>query len=263
MSTRQNKFILTLCAKNRWLLTGTPVNMRPDDLRGQVAFLQMNGLEGYFWADVDNVILKSNRKWENYNQLSTSADYRLLCESDDVSDDTLRGRWYHRTANTIFQVIRKCMIRHSKYDGYNGRTSLLTLPPKDIKTTELQFSSDQRAVYSALYKHARSRYERLKQQGLAVARVIQVVQMLMPVRQACSGGTLVVRDALQRMENEVVHDDMDEKARKNKQAVLELNLENITVATEQAVQSLSDEVCTYDLIVYVIYLCETSLTSSI
>lgn len=150
---------------------------------------------------------------------------------------------FHRTANTIFSVVKKCMVRHSKVDGYDGRATLLTLPPKAINHEQIVLDTQQRQVYDVLYQHAKKRFERLKRQNLAVARVIQVMQMLMPVRQACSGGAVTVRDAIQRMQNEVQYDDDDESNRINKAAVLDLNLNIITVATAEALGDLTDE-CT-------------------
>jgi hypothetical protein len=194
--------------------------MRPDDLRGQVSFLNIDGMEGHYWSDVDNVILKSGRKWEDYIHTTTSADIhvgRPLLIKDDQADETLRARWFHRIANSVFTVMRQCMVRHSKFEGYNGRPELLMLPPKDVQHKYLEFSSHQQRVYNALFKHAKDRYERLKRQDLAVARVIQVMQMLAPVRQICSGGDTRVADVVQRMQNELQHDDDDESTRKNKQ----------------------------------------------
>lgn len=93
MSTRQSRFLLTLKSEHRWLLTGTPLNMRPDDLRGQIAFLQLDGLEGHFWTDVDNVVLKSNRPWKEYQAVTTSCEPRDLLENDDIADARLKARW--------------------------------------------------------------------------------------------------------------------------------------------------------------------------
>lgn len=125
--------------------------------------------------------------------------------------------------------------------SYNGRPELLMLPPKEVQQAPLEFNQHQRMVYDVLFKHAKSRYERLKRQELAVARVIQVMQMLAPVRQAASGGEVTVVDAIARMEAEVRHDDTDEATRKNKEAVLELKLDQIAVATQESLSKLDDE----------------------
>ena len=76
---------------------------------------------------------------------------------------------------------------------------------------------------------------------LAVARAIQVLTMLVYVRQACSGGSINVRETEERMASDATRDELDEWSRQGDNAKLDTS--KLSVTKVKAVQNLNDE-CT-------------------
>jgi SNF2 family DNA or RNA helicase len=73
-----------------------------------------------------------------------------------------------------------------------GGESLLQLPPITDVTLRLEFSAPERDFYNALYKRSRAEFEGFVSQGVALSKYIQILTLLLRLRQACDHPYLVL-----------------------------------------------------------------------
>lgn len=77
---------------------------------------------------------------------------------------------------------------------FRGRDTLLVLPAARVEVLRVHLSPAQRAAYRLLFEFACKRFEAFKASGDAVRKTIEVLQLLVPLRQACSIDTVNVDD---------------------------------------------------------------------
>jgi SNF2 family DNA or RNA helicase len=93
-------------------------------------------------------------------------------------------------------VLQPLMLRRTKATiGTNGQP-IVVLPSKDIVTVSLDFSSAEREFYDALLARSRSVINRLVASGTAATSYIQMLTLLLRLRQACSHPFLVLGNEL-------------------------------------------------------------------
>lgn len=96
--------------------------------------------------------------------------------------------------NTLRVLFKKNMIRHHKDQTFNGRAILLSLPPKHVREVVLEFSARERKAYDDMHTDAKAAFEEAVALGTAVKNTIQILQMLVPLRRACSGGLINLKE---------------------------------------------------------------------
>ena len=172
-----------------WMLTGTVVNTSLMDLKGQCRFLEMKGLIGQVWTDVDNLLVQ-NRQYEGRRE---SRGRRVLTSKK-------------RLTNLFVNLVTKSMVRHEKAQRFNGRQALIMLPPKRVSTIVVQPKPDERKAMDEMFHHAKARFEQYKADNVAVRRSVEVLQLLQPLRIACSAGQVDMVAYRDRMRNELDRD---------------------------------------------------------
>lgn len=156
-ATKTTKLVLTLQAKHKWCVTGTPICTNVDDLLTQVRFLGISPLDSptTWHAEISNF---ANKK----NQVTPLFRYFL---------------------NTT-------MIRHTADQVIEGE-SIVELPPKEQTVLRVALSPVERAAYNKLLQNARRSFHAVAPNADALRRnTLKVLALLSPLRQVCSGGQL-------------------------------------------------------------------------
>jgi hypothetical protein len=92
-----------------------------------------------------------------------------------------------------------CSLLAPLLQVFRGRDTLLVLPAARIEVVRVELTPTQRAAYNLLYEFACKRFEAFKASGDAVRKTIQVLQLLVPLRQACSVDTIDIDDVKRQL----------------------------------------------------------------
>ena len=210
-----------------WMLTGTVVNTSLMDLKGQARFLDLKGLSvGQVWTDVDNLLVQ-NKAYENRRADRTGKLRRTLLQKN-------------RLKLLFVNLVTKSMIRHEKRQQFNGRPALISLPPKRVQTIMVQPTADEKRAMDEMFEHAKSRFEQYKKDNVAVRRSVEVLQLLQPLRIACSGGQVDMVLHRERMKGELDRDavrSVIEKVREKGS----LTADKVELASRTAISHLTDD----------------------
>lgn len=118
--------------------------------------------------------------------------------------------------NAIRTVMDKLVIRHTKDQPFNNRDKLIKLPERHMNTIKVSFSYKEKSAYERLYNFAKAQYDKFARAHQVVSKIIQIVSLLMPLRQACSGGNVNVREAeegLRELERQIREQEQLQAAR--------------------------------------------------
>lgn len=169
-----------LLAPCRYLMSGTPFGNSLLDLRGQLKFLGATGLCGQFvYTELTRFMMSQSR----YKDLESK---RRACPSDVESTQHRVWEWVRRFRNIFTHLVCHTMMRHEKNSTFRGRSTLLKLPDARVDVVRVELTPTQRAAYKLLYDFACKRFQAFKASGDAVRKTIEVLQLLVPLRQACS-----------------------------------------------------------------------------
>ena len=80
------------------------------------------------------------------------------------------------------------------------------LPPKRVQTIIVKPKPEERQAMDEMFQHAKSRFEQYKADNVAVRRSVEVLQLLQPLRIACSAGTVDMVSHRERMRGELSRD---------------------------------------------------------
>jgi len=160
-ASEQSKSILSLRARNRWCLTGTPFGKHVDHIENQLKFI---GMEQKDLAAL------------NMKQMTKS---KLFMNGGS-------GLYGKDNAIPLLNVMPKVVMRHKKDQQFDGG-NIVTMPDKEENVIYVDFTARQREYYDKLYATAKERYEYYKTINGIGRASIQILASLHPARQACSG----------------------------------------------------------------------------
>ena len=150
-----------ITSQRRWLMSGTPISTKVDDLLGQCAALQLG-------------------------EFAEKAEFM--------------NEWVPRQHLASRLLLPALMMRHTG-DMRIGGEQVLTLPPKTERTVLVELNREERAAYDALNATMQLRWRQIAAEGRAnvASRILLVMSLLSPLRQLCSGGSFSTADlAVQR-----------------------------------------------------------------
>ncbi|KAF8093347.1 hypothetical protein N665_0384s0033 [Sinapis alba] len=147
-----------LRAKRRWCLSGTPIQNSIDDLYSYFRFL----------------------KYDPYSS------YICFCNSikNPVAKTPVRG--YQK----LQAILKTVMLRRTKGSFIDGKP-IISLPPKSIELRKVDFTEEERDFYSNLEKESRSQFQEYKEAGTVKQNYVNILLMLLRLRQACDHPLLV------------------------------------------------------------------------
>ncbi|GAA5920015.1 hypothetical protein JCM1841_000379 [Sporobolomyces salmonicolor] len=160
-TTFNAKASYALKAARRWALTGTPIVNRLEDLYSLLHFIQLE-------------------PWGNFSFFKTFI--------------TVPFQNKDPRAIEVIQVILESILlrREKKMKDKNGRP-IVSLPEKHVDVVHLDFTPEEREIYDALYRNAKSKFLGYAAEGSVLQNVTAIFSILMRLRQAVLHPTLVLK----------------------------------------------------------------------
>ncbi|XP_048333451.2 helicase-like transcription factor CHR28 [Ziziphus jujuba] len=148
----------SLRAKRRWCLSGTPIQNTIDDLYSYFRFLKYDPYAVYrsFYSTIKVPI--SRNSIQGYKKLQA--------------------------------VLRAIMLRRTKGTLIDGNP-IISLPPKTIHLTRVDFTAEERSFYTQLESDSRSQFKAYAAAGTVNQNYANILLMLLRLRQACDHPILV------------------------------------------------------------------------
>ncbi|XP_022142118.1 helicase-like transcription factor CHR28 isoform X2 [Momordica charantia] len=147
-----------LRAKRRWCLSGTPIQNAIDDLYSYFRFL----------------------RYDPY------AAYKSFCSAIKVPINKNPSKGYKK----LQAILRTIMLRRTKGTLLDGQP-IVALPPKFVELKKVDFTEEERDFYSKLEADSRAQYEEYAAAGTVKQNYVNILLMLLRLRQACDHPLLV------------------------------------------------------------------------
>jgi DNA repair protein RAD5 len=109
----------------------------------------------------------------------------------------------------MWRLFDAMVMRHTKDQGFGERQALLTLPKRHVHIEKLEFDAEERKAYDQLEDLTFAKFSRLLEAGLVTHRMLFVMAMVTPLRQACSGGALNIAEHVEA--KRVFDEEMDNR----------------------------------------------------
>ncbi|KAL2541270.1 SNF2 domain-containing protein/helicase domain-containing protein/zinc finger protein-related [Abeliophyllum distichum] len=148
----------SLRAKRRWCLSGTPIQNSIDEVFSYFRFLRY-------------------QPYDKLKSFGTSIKF-------PISRNAVHG--YKK----LQVILRQIMLRRTK-GTLIDREPIITLPPKTIHLTRVDFSAEERAFYNRLEADSRSQFKAYAAAGTVNQNYANILLLLLRLRQACDHPLLV------------------------------------------------------------------------
>lgn len=151
---KTSKACYELAAQHRWVLTGTPIVNRLEDLFSLVRFLRVEPWSNFsFWKTFITVPFESKE--------------------------------YARALKTVQTVLEPLVIRRTKDMKDEQGQYLVPLPKKVVKVVELELSKSERAVYDLVFTRAKRAFNDSLQAGTLLKSYTTIFAQILRLRQSC------------------------------------------------------------------------------
>ncbi|KAJ4334203.1 DNA helicase rad5 [Didymella glomerata] len=176
-----------LSARHRWVLTGTPIVNRLEDLFSLVRFLKVEPWSNFsFWKTFITVPFEAGE--------------------------------FIRALDVVQTVLEPLVLRRTKDMKTPDGEALVPLPPKVINVERIVLSQDERDVYEHIFMRAKSVFTQNAESGMLLKNYTTIFAQILRLRQSCCHPVLtrkanVVADELEgNMASDLANglaDDMD------------------------------------------------------
>ncbi|KAJ7039861.1 SNF2 superfamily protein [Mycena alexandri] len=157
-TTRASRAVTDLRSIYRWCLTATPIVNRLSDVYGYLRFLRV-------------------RPWYDWTEFNTHVG-RLEKKQPQLAVTRLQA------------ILGLFMMRRMKTSELNGKR-LIELPEKTVELVSLEFSKEERDIYSQVEKMQQAKFNRYLRAGTVLKNYASVLVMLLRLRQLCSHPALI------------------------------------------------------------------------
>ncbi|KAH9464311.1 hypothetical protein Pst134EB_003839 [Puccinia striiformis f. sp. tritici] len=160
-NAQASKACYNLSGSRRWVLSGTPIVNRLEDLASLLHFIRLE-------------------PWGNFSF------YRSFVTIPFSKKDP--------KALVVVQTIIESILlrREKKMKDLNGQP-IVSLPPKQVDLAYLELNRKERMVYDMVYNNAKSEYMEYLGQGTVLSNVTAILAILMRLRQAVLHPLLVLK----------------------------------------------------------------------
>jgi DNA repair protein RAD5 len=209
-TTKTAKSLYEISLQRKWILTGTPIINRLDDLYSLVKFLELD-------------------PWCNFSYWKTFVT--LPFEQKKIS----------QTLDVIKSILEPIFLRRTKnMKGADGKP-LVELPPKEVLIEEIKFNDREEKLYNWFKARANNTFKEGLKSGQLLKQYSQILTHILRLRQICCHMDLV--GSAHEMEDDV---DLKDDASKDVQNFVDQNIPKpgFTNDTEmrQAMYKLYDKV---------------------
>ncbi|GJN71743.1 DNA helicase rad5 [Purpureocillium lilacinum] len=159
-SSKTAKACYDIASTHRWVLTGTPIVNRLEDLFSLVRFL---GVE----------------PWNNFSFWKTFITVPF--ESGD----------FVRALNVVQTVLEPLVMRRTKDMKTPDGQPLVPLPPKQVDIVAVDLSKEERAVYDYIFTKAKRTFSKNMEAGTVMKAFTTIFAQILRLRQSCCHPVLV------------------------------------------------------------------------
>ncbi|MCJ1482596.1 DNA helicase rad5 [Schaereria dolodes] len=160
-----------IAAQHRWVLTGTPIVNRLEDLFSLVRFLRVE-------------------PWANFSFWKTFITVPF--ESKD----------FLRALDVVQTVLEPLVLRRTKDMKTPDGKALVPLPPRIIEIEELELSKAEREVYDYIYNRAKRAFNATMEAGTLLKSYTTIFAQILRLRQSCCHPVLTRNKVIAAEEDE-------------------------------------------------------------
>ena len=143
-----------LSARHRWVLTGTPIVNRLEDLFSLVRFLKVEPWSNFsFWKTFITVPFEAGE--------------------------------FIRALDVVQTVLEPLVLRRTKDMKTPDGEALVPLPPKIVDVERIVLSQDERDVYDHIYLRAKSVFTQNAESGMLLKNYTTIFAQILRLRQSC------------------------------------------------------------------------------
>ncbi|KIV93213.1 hypothetical protein PV10_04448 [Exophiala mesophila] len=169
---KTSKACYEIKAKHRWVLTGTPIVNRLEDLFSLVRFLKVE-------------------PWSNFSFWKTFITVPF--ESKEIA----------RALNVVQTVLEPLVLRRTKDMKTPEGEALVPLPTKTVTIQEVELSQTEREVYDLIFTRAKRAFNESLQAGTLLKSYTTIFAQILRLRQSCCHPVLTRNQDIVAAEEEV------------------------------------------------------------
>ena len=158
--SKTTKACYEIAAEHRWVLTGTPIVNRLEDLFSLVRFLRVE-------------------PWNNFSFWRTFITVPF------------EGKNFMRALDVVQSVLEPLVMRRTKDMKTPDGKLLVPLPPKKIEIVDVELSEPERAVYNYVFNRAKQSFLANVEAGTVMKAFTSIFAQILRLRQTCCHPILV------------------------------------------------------------------------
>lgn len=159
-NTKTAKATHELELRRKWILTGTPVVNRLDDIFSLVRFLRLD-------------------PWSNFSYWKTFVTLPF------------EQKLFHQTLDVVKSILQPIFLRRTKNMKLKDGTPLIVLPEKRVVVEELEFNKYEELIYTFFRTRAYQLFKEGMKKGDLLKKYTQILTHILRMRQICCHTNLV------------------------------------------------------------------------